>query len=120
MTKIQSIARTLAILAVFAAAPIGALNAAESLSMKPNHGISFDVGQERAVSYFHAGNGTCELVLTIAGEPDWDAGPSFTATRFEASVTPQKPVRFGSALEFACQPGATAMSVTHLKEIAAR
>jgi len=122
MTKIQSIARTLALLAAFAAAPISALNAEplSSLSMKPNHGLSFDVGQKRAVSYFQAGNGTCELVLTIAGEPDWDAGASFSATRFEASVSPEKPVRFGGALEFACQPGAAAMSVTHLKEIASR
>jgi len=119
MTKIQSLALTLAA-AVALAAPIGNVNAAESLSMKANHGISFDVGQERAVSYFQAGNGTCEVVLTIAGEPNWDAGASFSATRFEASVSPEKPVRFGNALEFACQPGATAMSVTRLEKVASR
>lgn len=126
MTSTKIFARALAVAATLAVAPISSLNAAEPSSrvtMKPLHGVSFDLGSERAVGYFLAENDACKLVLTIADEPDWDAEPGFTSTRFEALVAARKTTRFnsaeGKALEFACEAGAVAMNVTHLEKIAA-
>lgn len=122
MTTIKTIARTLAIAAALAA-PTGSLYAADTLTMKPRHGISFDVGSDRAVSYFVAKEGSCKLVVTIAGEPDWDNPQSFAPTRFEALVSAERTVRYnateGKTLAFFCAAGATAMSVTGLEKIAA-
>ena len=43
-----------------------------TLTMKPLHGISFDVGTKRAASYFLSADGRCRLVLTLADQPDWE------------------------------------------------
>lgn len=115
--------KTIALAIALAAAPIGALNAAESLTMKPHHGVSFDVGSERAVSYFLAEDGACKLVLTLAGEPDWDNPRTFAPTRFEARIVAERTIRYsatqGKALEFSCGAGAQTMSVTGIEQIAA-
>lgn len=91
-------------------------------TMKPLHGLSFDVGAKRAVSYFVSVNGSCKLVLTIAEEPKWDEFSSFTATRFEAAIPAGKATRFnpteGTALRFECQAGAQAMSVETVVQFA--
>jgi hypothetical protein len=98
---------------------------AEELStvqiMKPLHGISFDVGAKRAVSYFLSENGKCKLVLTIAETPNWDRDSGFTVTRFEADVAGGNATRFnpseGRSLEFACQIHAQSMSVTPIDRV---
>lgn len=104
----------------------GALQAADissGLTMKPLHGISFDVGTMRAVSYFLSDNGRCRLVLTLAEEPNWDDLSRFVATRFEAAISGGKASRFhpaeGKTLEFECQADAQSMNVKAVDQFAA-
>jgi hypothetical protein len=93
------------------------------LSMKPAHGISFDVGSKRAVSYFLSDAGQCRLVLTLAARPDFGEIPSLTATRVEARVRAGRSARFTdhdlSRLEFSCQRDAQSMTVNRIEKVAA-
>ena len=108
---------------VLASAPSKAASVDSTLTMKPQHGISFDVGTKRAVSYFLSVAGQCRLVLTLADQPDWEQFASFTTTRFEATLPADKTIRFASPenkmLEFACLPGAQSMSVRPIDFFAA-
>ena len=89
--------------------------------MKPLHGISFKVGTQQAVSYFIAEQGKCQLVLTLAEEPNWDNVKSFATTRFEATVPAGEATHIhsnGKALVFACERDAGAMSVVSQDQVA--
>lgn len=92
-------------------------------TMKPLHGISFDIGSKRAVSYYLSDRGQCKLVLTLAAVPNWNDVPSFLSTRFEAAIPGGKATRFvsdeGKAIEFTCQANAQAMSVNPVDNLAA-
>lgn len=82
-------------------------------TMKPNHGISFDIGADRGVSFFQSKNGVCQVVLTVGGEPDWSGSSGFKVTRFEATVSAGKSARYqgeGHAIDFSCHSGAVAMT----------
>jgi len=93
---------------------------ASSLSMKPLHGVSFDAGSQRAVSYFLAEPGRCKLVVTLAGEPEDNA--TFTATRFEAAIGAGTGTRYtsseGKAFDFACAADAQAMTINPVQQFA--
>lgn len=123
MTSIKTIFCVASLVSVFALGTT-ALQAAEPqgrLTMKPLYGLSFDSGSKRAVGYFYAENGACKLVITLAGEPDWDQPEAFTYTRFEAKVAAKSATKFrhaGNVLEFFCEAGATAMSVTGVQQVA--
>jgi len=105
----------------------GALEAADTpsiLTMTEMQGVSFDVGTQRAVSYFLNSSGTCKLVLTMA-EPhsrydDNDDVYSFTSSRFEAAIPAGKTARFkpasARAFEFICQAGARSMSIIPVEQ----
>ncbi len=103
-----------------AAAPVAAETA--SLKMKPMQGISFDVGSKRAVGYYLAAGGICNLTVLMA-----DAGLNDevkgAATRISMPVIPKKSGRIdtaeGKMLEFSCAPSAQAMTVTVLEKVAA-
>jgi hypothetical protein len=92
------------------------------LTMKPLHGISFDVGARRAVSYYQNSNGRCALVLTIAEAPNWDNPARFTSTRFEATLPAGETARYksdeGKAIDFSCEEAAQTMSVDQIEQIA--
>jgi len=92
------------------------------LTMKPVHGISFDVGSKRAVSYFQNDRGLCNLTLMVAEAMNGDEEPSDTAARFEVKIDAGKTARFdtaeGKSLEFACTADAQAMSVKAVDKVA--
>jgi len=118
----RSFASVAAILAFGATQPASA-NPQSRLTMQPLEGVSFDVGSERAVAYFTANKGSCKLVVALAGEPDWNNGPSQTYRRFEATVdsgmrTQLRSETDGTALEFHCEAEAVAMSVTEAQTVA--
>lgn len=100
-----------------------AADLSSGLTLKPLHGISFDLGTRRAVGYFLNDDGQCKLVLTLAEAPDRSDVSRFAATRFEAAIRPGKATRYdsteGGAIEFACQTNAQAMSVKAVKQVAA-
>lgn len=105
-----------AVLAVDAPATAG-----ERLTMKPKAGISFDVGTKRAVGYYLAEGGICNLTVLMAdtGLNDEVKG---AATRVSVPVIPKKAARIdtaeGKTLEFSCAPSAQAMTVNVLEKVA--
>src|SRR3990172_11688765 len=117
------------ILTAFAIAGLGLSGSAASagssdaLTMKPVHGISFDVGSKRAVSYFQNDRGLCNLTLMIAEAMNGDEVPSGTAARFRVAVGAGKSTRLdtteGKSLDFACSANARAMSVNVVDRVAA-
>ena len=86
----------------------------DSVMRSPMGGVSFDIGAERAVSYFLSDHGQCKLVLTHARAPNGNDA-NFTATRFEATIDAGKATRYvssdGPAIDFECQPNAQSMSI---------
>ena len=121
MNTLKKIIAGTAFAAVLTLSAAAATQAAE-MTMKPLQGVSFEVEAKHAVSYFLRDDGTCKLVLTLAGEPDLGEVPSFTATRFEAAIAAGRMARFevsqGKSLEFACHAGAQVMSVRGLEQVA--
>ena len=124
MISTKAIAATV-LYGIFFANAAGSAQAADTatkLTMKPLHGVSFDVGARRAVSFYLNRNGRCELVLTLADTPDWDDDARFEATRFEASIRAGETTRYksdeGKAIEFACEAAAETMSVNAVEQIA--
>ena len=110
------------ILSVNTAGAVQAADASSVLTMKPLHGISFDVGTKRAVSYFLSYNGICHLTLIVAEAFDGYEVPADTPARYEVSIDPGKTARIdaaeGKSLEFACQASAQAMSLTTVSQFA--
>jgi hypothetical protein len=121
-SKIMSLTALACALALNAGA-LQAAGASSLLTMKPLHGVSFDIGASRAVSYFLSDNGQCKLVLTLAEAPDWDNPSHFAATRFEATISAGNATHFnptqGNAVEFACASDAQAMTATITQQVAA-
>lgn len=120
--KIMSLAALAGALALNAGA-LQAAGASSVLTMKPLHGVSFDVGTGRAVSYFLNDNGQCKLVLTLAEASDWDDPSRFAATRFETTISAGSATHYnpahGNAVEFACASDAQAMTATITQQVAA-
>jgi hypothetical protein len=116
--------------AILAAALGGALSfaagaevtAAESwsvLTMKPLMAASFDAASNHIVGFFVNTNGLCKLTLMV-GEAE---KPNAPASRLLLIVDPGRSARFdaddGNTLQFACKSGATAMTATSIKSVAA-
>ncbi len=120
---VKKILAPTAIAAVLSLSATVAVQAADVLTMKPLQAVSFNVEAKAAVGYFLNDDGTCKLVMTFADAPDADDATRFVATRFEAAIKAGKTARFavnaGKSLDFACQPGAQAMAVTGLEQVAA-
>ncbi len=125
MNPTKTVAIATALAGVLLSAHAGSVEAADIglLKMKPMQGVSFDVGAERAVSYFLADNGRCKLVVTRAEEPNWDEGGTFRTTRFEAAIVAGKATQYapgtGQVFEFACLEEARAMTLKSVDVIAA-
>ena len=115
LTKIITVAASLTSLGILAAAPARA----KSISLKPLHGASFEIGSEHAVSYFTNENGRCNLVVTRAGEPNWDQGGGLTVTRFESSILAGKSTRYDGSVEFTCTADAQSMLIKQDVQVAA-
>jgi hypothetical protein len=89
--------------------------------LKPLQGVSFDIGSKRAVAYFTTEREMCRVVLTMADEPNWENAGTFSALRFESSVSPGKSGQYKSAghiVEFSCGLQAHTLSITTSENIA--
>ncbi len=124
LTKIVAATAFTGVVFMNGAGPLRAANTSSVLTMTEMQGVSFDIGAQRAVSYFLNSSGTCRLVLTMA-EPynrydDNDDIYSFTSSRFEAAIPAGKAARFkpasGRAFEFTCQAGARSMSIMAVEQ----
>jgi hypothetical protein len=92
------------------------------VNFKPNQGVSLHLGQKHAVGYFVADNGACQLTLVVGDEIKGDELPTTVSARFRAAVDAGKTARFdtgsGTELQFSCTPGAVAMTVEPLNQVA--
>lgn len=102
-----------------AALPVSAKDA--RVVLKPAKGQSFDVGADKAVGYFLAKDGQCELTLMMAPAGDMDSVKG-AGSRLRFAVAPGKTGVFespeGGALQFTCESGAKAMSVEPFQRLA--
>lgn len=90
---------------------------AETVTMKPIQGVSFDIGGEYAVAYFTSKNAECNVVVARAGEPNWKDG-SFSTSRFEAKVSAGKSVDYDRSTKFLCASDAQSMIMERVIQIA--
>ncbi len=98
------------------------LTAAESwsvLTMKPLMAASFDAASNHIVGFFVNANGLCKLTLMVGDAEK----PNAPVSRLLLIVDPGRSARFdaddGNTLQFACKSGATAMTATSIKSVAA-
>lgn len=108
--------------AIACASFTGLSQAAESITLKPLHGVSFKAGDARGVGYFQSEHGGCKLILTFATDENGEPAHGFTATRHETVVGSGQATRYSIAdqpYEFACQANAAAMTFKPLSRLAA-
>ncbi len=119
--KMKGVVAALASALALAAPATSSANEAEALKMAPRHGVSFDVGSKRAISYYLGEGGICNLTVLVADSNALDEVKG-AATRVTIPVIPTKAARIdtaeGKTLEFKCAPSASAMSVKVLDQVA--
>ena len=85
-------------------------------TLKPLQGVSFHTASKDAAAYYLAEKGGCKVVVTVTDKA------AYAPVRFEQVVEPGKPTLHqlddAKALEFACAPGAQALSINVLETIA--
>jgi len=123
MSAIAKSAGVAAVLALSVLAAAGnAAAQSNAISFKPNQGVSLHLGAKHAVGYFLTDNGACQLTLVVGDEIKGDELPTTVSARFRAAVDAGKTARFdtgsGTELRFSCVPGATAMTVEPLNQVA--
>ncbi len=115
-----SIIAVTAAIAMSVAAPVLAGNAARVV-LDPAKGHSFDVGEGKAVGYFLAKGGQCELTLVLAPKGGIDEVKG-AGTRVRFDVAPGKTGAFetpeGGALKFTCDADGKHMTVQSFNRLA--
>jgi hypothetical protein len=108
----------IAFVGISATASLGTAQAAgpaSPLTMKPQQGVSFDIGTKRAVSYFLIDGNSCKLTLMLAEVVHGDEVNGPTTTRVTVAIEAGKAAHLdtveGKTLEFKCLGGAHVMSV---------
>jgi hypothetical protein len=106
------------------AAAYAAELSSKPMTMKPMHGISFDVGAKHAVSYFLSEGGRCKLTLILAEAFTGEEAPSDVPARYEVAIGGGKSVRLNgdesTRLDVTCHAGARAVTMTPVEEVASR
>lgn len=91
-------------------------------SLRPMDGVSLDVGSKRVVGYFVASSGACDLTLLMSEKMNGDDVPVGTPARLRQTLASNSSSRVetpdGPSLEFACEPGASGMTLRLLKQVA--
>ncbi len=103
-----------------AALPVSSKDAGKVV-LSPASGKSFQVGSEKAVGYFMAKDGQCELTLMVAPVGDFDSVKG-AGSRVRFAVAPGRTGVFesseGGALQFTCEIGAKSMTVQPFQRVA--
>jgi len=122
----SAITRQFGVAAVLAVSTLlgvaGAASAQGAVEFKPLQGVSLHMGTKHAVGYFLSEKGACQLTLVVGDELAGDAPQTQAPARFRAAIEAGMNARFdtgeGRELQFRCAPGATAMTVESLKQVA--
>jgi hypothetical protein len=124
MTKrVTSFLSALAVAGMAAYSAVPALADGAVKTMGPLKGIMLDVGSKKAIGYYRAANGACNLTLVLA-EPSYsDAAPyASEAVRISVSVHEGTSARIdqlsGPSLAFACAPKGEALTVQTIDRVA--
>lgn len=119
--KTKGVVAALATIMTLASTAAVSAGEAVSLKMAARHGVSFDVGSKRAVSYYLAEGGVCNLTVLMA-ESTVEDEVKGAATRVTIPVIPTRSARIdtaeGKTLEFRCAPSAQTMTVKVLGQVA--
>jgi hypothetical protein len=123
MNAMQSTAVTL-ILTVLAgaygAAPVSAGEAKE-LKVAPLKVINLDVGAKRAIGYYLAENGACNLTVLLS-DVNYLDGTTPSASRVNVDVAAGTSAKVdtidGTTMQFTCAAGATGMTVRTFERFA--
>ena len=88
----------------------------------PLKGVTLDVGSKRAIGYYTANSGACELTLMIADAYRDDGSAATQPVRVKTTVGSGTSARVdtqdGPSLQFACAPGASTMTVQPIDRLA--
>jgi hypothetical protein len=124
MTIRHNILSAVALSGIIFASHAGVSHAGEAnktQTFKPLQALSINAGQKHGIGYFLSDAKTCNLVVTLADEPNQDDPQGFTVTRYEAAVPAGQNTRYaseGSTFEFGCQADAHAMTFKPLSTVA--
>lgn len=103
------------------AAPASA-EGSSALRVEPMKGITLSIGPKRAIGYFTASGGACNLTLMLAEHfsEGWDAvsEPIRVKTVVPAGTTAQIDTLGAGSLAFSCTPGATTMMIQPVERVA--
>ena len=93
------------------------------MTLKPLTGINLNIGSKKIAGYFVANANVCNLTLMVGESMVGDEVPTSTPARIQQTIAPNDIGRLdtveGESLEFGCRPGATAMTVSVLRQVAA-
>lgn len=122
LTKLSLAATFVGLALIKGAAPVSADSAPSLKVFAPAKGISLTVGPKRAIGYFTANNGHCDLTVMIADGYSDAVLPGSKPVRINTSVLAGSATRIetleGPALQFACADGAMTMSVQPIDRLA--
>lgn len=111
-----------AVATLISATTVIAGQSARPIELTPEHGQSFDLGNQRVVSYFLNRGGVCNLTLMLADPYNNDDVVPGAATRMTILVAPGRPARIdtakGKSLGFECRENATTMSISEVQQLA--
>lgn len=111
--------KPLAIVAALAAVAACAATAqaarVRSLVLTPGQGVSFYMGSKHGITLFTPDKGVCNLIVTIAENPDQEGMALNSASRISMAVAADRPARVetaeGQALVFACSADGQTMKL---------
>ena len=125
MTIRHNILSAVALSGIIFASYAGVSHAGEAnktQTFKPLQALSINAGQKHGIGYFLSDAKTCNLVVTLADEPNQDDPQGFTVTRYEAAVPAGRITRYtseaGRTFEFGCQAHAATMTFKPLSTVA--
>ncbi len=124
MTSTRNILASTAFLAlalVKGAHPVQAVEG-NSISVTPIKGISLILGSKRAIGYYIADNGACNLTLMLQeisfAEEDFKPNAARVNMTVGAGTSSSLDTADGPSLAFKCQPNAAAMNIEVINRVA--
>ncbi len=124
MTSLKTVASVFAFTALSVAAPAmtAAAGSAKELRITPLKAINVDVGVKRAIGYYLADNGNCNLTVLLSDAFYEGEGMTPSASRVNFKVaggtSAQVDTIDGTGMSFACSAGASDMTVRIFERIA--
>jgi hypothetical protein len=122
LTKLSLATAFVGLALIKGAVPVYADSAPSLKVFAPAKGISLTVGSKRAIGYFTANSGHCDLTLMIADAFSDESASTSLPVRLNTLIQSGAATKFetqgGPSLQFVCAPGATTMTVQPVDRLA--